>query len=134
MSDLRQKLVSAAIVGLPLVATVALGGSSASAQQQRNQMSYAEDVAPILKGYCESCHKPGGKGYEQSGLDLTSYEGLMKGTKFGAMVVPGKPDASNLIVMIKGEAKVRMPLAHKPLPNALVSKIWSWIFEGAKNN
>ena len=50
--------------------------------------SFSEDILPIFKGRCVSCHQSGGAGYEKSGLDLTSYEGLMKGTKFGAMVIP----------------------------------------------
>jgi len=57
----------------------------------------------------------------------------MKGTKFGPMVVPGKPDLSNLMVLIKGQGQIRMPKGHKPLPEELVDNIWKWIFEGAKN-
>jgi hypothetical protein len=34
---------------------------------------------------------------KKSGLDLTSYEGLMKGTKFGAMVIPRDSERSNLM-------------------------------------
>ncbi len=98
------------------------------------QMSFAGDINPILKGWCVDCHQPGGEGYEKSGLDLTSYEGLMKGTKFGPMVVPGHPDSSSLMTMIQGRAKITMPLRHKQLPNCLRNNVWSWIFEGAKNN
>jgi hypothetical protein len=134
MNALWQKLVSAIILGLSLAAIFALGGSGASAQQQRDQMRFSEDIAPIFRGNCVSCHQPGGEGYKASGLDLTSYDGLMKGTKFGPMVVPGKPDLSNLMVLIKGQGKMRMPLGHKPLPNELVNNIWKWIFEGAQNN
>ena len=101
---------------------------------QQSQMSFAEDINPIFKGYCVSCHQPGGQGYEASGLDLTSYDGLMKGTKFGPMVIPGKPDESNLIVLIDGKAKISMPFGHKLLPSCLRDNIWSWIFQGAKNN
>jgi hypothetical protein len=35
--------------------------------------------------------RSGGAGYEKSGLDLTSYAGVMKGTKFGRMVIPRDP-------------------------------------------
>jgi len=98
------------------------------------QLSYSEDIAPIFRGWCSSCHQPGGEGTNASGLDLTSYAGLMKGTKFGPMVIPGKPDESNLMTLVQGQAKVRMPFEHKPLPNCLRQNIWSWIFEGAKND
>ncbi|HTV29399.1 MAG TPA: c-type cytochrome domain-containing protein [Xanthobacteraceae bacterium] len=101
---------------------------------QHNRISFAEDIAPIFKGWCVSCHQPGGEGYNASELDLTSYDGVMKGTKFGPMVIPGRPDESNLIVLVEGRAKIRMPFGHKALPSCLRNNIWSWIFEGAKNN
>ena len=133
MKGLRLMLVSVAVGGLSLAgATLVTPMHQACAQQ--SHMSYAEDIAPIFRGWCVSCHQPGGEGYNASGLDLTSYDGVMKGTKFGPMVIPGHPDASNLIVLIEGQAKLRMPFGHKPLPNCLQQNIWSWIFEGAKNN
>ena len=46
-------------------------------------VSFKRDVQPILHDYCVNCHEPGGKGYVKSGLDLTSYQGTMKGTIFG---------------------------------------------------
>ena len=127
------------VLGSVAVGSLSLAGATVLAPihqacAQHAQMSFAEDIAPIFKGWCVSCHQPGGEGYNASGLDLTSYEGLMKGTKFGPMVVPGKPDTSNLIVLIEGRAKISMPFGHKPLPDCLRNNIWAWIFEGAKNN
>jgi hypothetical protein len=126
-------LLSVVAGSLSIAGSTALmpAGPACAAQAQ---MSYSEDVAPILRGWCVSCHQPGGEGSKASGLDLTTYEGLMKGTKFGPMVIPGKPDESNLMVLIQGEAKISMPLGHKQLPNCLRQNIWSWIFEGAKDN
>jgi len=101
---------------------------------QQGQVSFAEDIVPIFKGWCVSCHQPGGQGYDASGLDLTSYDSVMKGTKFGPMVLPGHPDESNLVVLIEGRARIQMPFSHKALPDCLRSNIWTWIFQGAKNN
>jgi hypothetical protein len=67
-------------------------------------MSFKDDVLPIFKGRCIDCHQPGGEGYEKSGLDLRTYAGVMKGTKFGAMVVPGNPDTSNLAWLLDWKA------------------------------
>ena len=129
--------------GITLIAitagSLALAGAAISppvrkACAQQAHMSYVEDVAPIFRGWCVSCHEPGGQGYNASGLDLTTYDGLMKGTQFGPMVIPGEPDNSNLLVLVEGRAKIRMPYGHKPLPACLRQNIWSWIFEGAKNN
>ena len=99
-------------------------------------ISYTDDIAPILKGRCISCHQPGGQGFEKSGLDLTTYAGLMKGTKFGPMVVPGSPDTSNLMWLLDWQASpaLRMPHGKKQLSSCDRDTIRNWIREGAKDN
>jgi mono/diheme cytochrome c family protein len=99
-------------------------------------MSYSEDVAPIFRGRCVVCHAPGGQGYEASGLDLSTYEGAMKGTKYGPMVVPGDPDSSNLMWLLdwRGAADTRMPHGKKKLSVCDRDAIRAWIRQGAKNN
>jgi hypothetical protein len=101
-----------------------------------SEISYSQDLVPIFRGYCLQCHQPGGAGTNASGVDLSTYEGLMKGTKFGRMVIPREPDMSNLVVLIDGRAspEIRMPHGQKPLPACLRQEIWTWIFQGAKNN
>ncbi len=133
MKKSRLVLVSVAAGSLSLAGATVLAPIRQACAQQ-DHMSFAEDIAPIFKGWCVSCHHPGGEGYNASGLDLTSYDGVMKGTKFGPMVIPGQPDTSNLIVLIAGRAKISMPYGHKPLADCLRNNIWTWIFEGAKNN
>jgi mono/diheme cytochrome c family protein len=98
--------------------------------------SFAEDVFPIFKGRCVGCHAAGQEGFEKSGLDLTSYEGVMKGTKFGPMVVPKDPDGSNLIWLLdwRGSPATRMPHGKKKLSTCDRNAIRTWIREGAKNN
>ena len=83
-----------------------------------------------------SCHQPGGAGYEKSGLDLTTYEGLMKGTKFGAMVIARDPESSNLMWLLDWRAspEVRMPHGKKKLSICDRNAIRAWIREGAKDN
>ena len=98
--------------------------------------SFAEDVMPIFRGRCVSCHQPGAEGFDKSGLDLTSYEGVMKGTKHGPMVIPRDPDSSNLVWLLdwRGSAEVRMPHGKKKLSTCDRNAIRAWIREGAKNN
>lgn len=132
-------IVSVVAGGLTLAgasAVLPLHQACAQASPARGQVSYSEDIVPIFKGWCVECHQPGGQGYEASHVDLTSYAGLMKGTKFGPVVLPGQPDASTLIALVYGRTseKIRMPFGHKPLPDCLRSNIWTWIFQGAKNN
>ena len=98
--------------------------------------SFADDVFPIFKGRCVGCHAPGQEGFEKSGLDLTSYEGVMKGTKFGPMVVPKDADSSNLVWLLdwRGSLQTRMPHGKKKLSTCDRNAIRTWIREGAKNN
>ncbi len=100
------------------------------------EASFKEDVFPIFKGRCIDCHQPEGQGYQKSGLDLSTYEGLMKGTKFGPIVVPGDPDTSNLMWLLDWRAspELRMPHGKKKLSTCDRDAIRNWIREGAKDN
>ena len=100
------------------------------------KLSFAEDILPIFTGRCASCHQPGAEGYDKSGLDLTTYEGLMKGTKNGPMVIPKDPDGSNLVWLLDWRAspQLRMPHGRKKLSTCDRNDIRAWIREGAKNN
>jgi hypothetical protein len=56
--------------------------------------TYQATFATLFAGRCAFCHG----GPEPKGeLDLTSYEGLLKGGRGGPAIVPGDPDASLLI-------------------------------------
>lgn len=98
-------------------------------------LTYQANVKPILESNCVSCHVPGGAGYEKSGLRMDSYEALMKGTKFGAVVVPGSSVSSTMYRLVSGQAdpSIRMPHGAASLPDADVATIAAWIDQGAKN-
>ncbi len=99
--------------------------------------SFKNEINPIFKKYCVECHHPGGEGEKASGLDLTSYEGVMKGTEYGPIVVPGDAFTSNLVVLIDGRADPRISMPHgarKGLTKWEKVMIRRWINRGAKNN
>ena len=102
------------------------------------EVSFKDDVQPILHDYCVSCHSRGGKGYAKSGLDLTSYEGLMKGTKFGPVVIPGNSDASTFTKLLTGTNRgLKMPMglnATGTLDRQYILILRKWVKQGAKNN
>ncbi len=138
-TDMRTRLLL--LSAATLLAIAAVGGyeiltSSDELCAASAKMSYAEDIAPILQARCVSCHKSGGEGLEKSGLDLSTYEGLMKGTKFGPMIIPGDPQSSNLMVLLDWRASpaLRMPHGKKQLSSCDRDAIRWWIREGAKNN
>jgi hypothetical protein len=135
--NIRNLGVASLIVGAISVAgAYALMPVHRACAATHGKISFSEDIAPILKGWCVSCHEPGGPGYNASSVDLRSYAGLMKGTKYGPVVIPKQPDASTLIALIYGRTskEIQMPFHHKPLPSCLRTNIWTWIFEGAKDD
>ena len=129
-------------VGAVLSMTLAVGGAVILAGRPspvcaaNAVVSFNDDILPIFKGRCINCHQPGGEGYEKNGLDLTTYAGVMKGTKFGSMVTPGNPDTSNLVWLLdwKGSPEIRMPHGKTKLSICDRDAIREWIRQGAKDN
>lgn len=106
--------------------------------QGKGEVSFKNDVFPIIYDHCLNCHIPGGKGYVKSGLDLRTYEGLMKGTKFGAVVKPGDSETSTFTKLLEGTNKgLKMPAglnASGTLDRQYILVMRKWVQQGAKNN
>ena len=88
------------------------------------------DVAPILDQSCTSCHS--GKD-APVGLHLDAYDAVMAGSKYGPVVVAGKPDESELVKRIRGESTPRMPYKKPPLSADEIQRITDWVKQGARN-
>ncbi|OHC75854.1 MAG: hypothetical protein A3G18_02200 [Rhodospirillales bacterium RIFCSPLOWO2_12_FULL_58_28] len=97
---------------------------------------FKSDVFPVLRMKCLECHQPGGAGHEKSGLDMTTYESLMKGTKNGPAVIPGDPLTSTLMMVLdkRTHKEIRMPFKRLPLTKEERGVIRKWIARGAKND
>jgi len=102
----------------------------------QKEISFKADVQPILKQYCLECHAAGGQGQEKSGLLMSTYESLMKGTRFGAVVKPGDTFTSAMIMLVEGRAdsSIKMPHDKAPLPKEKIDLLKKWVEQGAKNN
>ncbi|HKM61224.1 MAG TPA: c-type cytochrome domain-containing protein [Acidisphaera sp.] len=128
----------AALVALPVAMMIGTGNISSVRQASAAEpvVSFSDDILPLLKWRCGSCHQPGGEGLQQSGLDLTSYQGLMKGTKFGPVVVPRDPETSNLMLLLDWRVApaIRMPHGKKQLSTCDRDAVREWIRQGAKDN
>ena len=86
-------------------------------------------IQPLLTANCMPCH---GAGKPPKGIDLTSYESVMKGGKEGAIIKAGDPDGSKIDMALHGKGTKQMP-PKGPLAPADIAKIESWIKAGAKN-
>ncbi|MDC7784993.1 hypothetical protein PQJ75_23390 [Rhodoplanes sp. TEM] len=134
---LRGLTVVVAVLAAGTLSFDAVAQGAKSKQKQRTPtISFQEDIVPILKGRCVDCHQPGGAGFDTSGLDLRTHAGVMKGTKFGPMVVAGDPEASSLMALLDWRVKpeIRMPHGMKKLSTCDRDAIRRWIREGALNN
>jgi hypothetical protein len=123
--------VKAVSIGsLAAAAAFALAGCAPSG------VSFSKEVLPILSKNCAECHAPGKEGYVASGLDVSSYQALMKGGKFGPLVKPGDSLSSSLNMLIEGRAhpSIRMPHGRAKLPDKDIEILKTWVNEGAKNN
>ena len=137
-----KKLLSAMV--LPVGVALAVQGSTPDAApvegpasmwaHQAVQVSYANDVAPILEQYCLRCHGGTGEDGEiviELGYNMTTYEGLMAGSDYGPVIEPGDPENSLFLEMIvNGD----MPEEGDPVPAEQIEVLRTWIAEGAQNN
>ena len=117
--------------GLPiaLLATVFASGCS-------KPVSFSETILPMLQERCGECHEPGGKGLEKSGFSMADYDAIMKGTKFGPVIVAGSSASSSLMRMVehKTDPSIHMPHGKVGLTRNQLDTLRAWIDEGAKNN
>lgn len=92
-----------------------------------------QHVAPILTTRCAKCHTENGlMGPAPEGYRLTAYTATLSTTD-RVRVVPGNPDASELIRRIRGQARPRMPLDGPPLGDDDIRLLADWIKQGARN-
>lgn len=125
---MRRSMLSVAF-GLPLVLLFTGCGKLSTA-------SFENDVHPIMQKHCVECHLPGGAGFEASGFLVDSYASIMKGTKFGPVVVSGDALSSSLYRLVAGEvdASIQMPHGKDPISTEEIAVIEKWIEQGARDN
>ncbi|MEW6086010.1 MAG: c-type cytochrome domain-containing protein [Chloroflexota bacterium] len=105
---------------------ILLSGSTNSAAQP--EVSFVNDVFPILQNRCSSCHM--GE-YTSKNLHMDTYESLMAGSQNGPVIVAGNAKDSLLVEKISsGE----MPKRGPKLTPAQIQIIGDWINAGAPNN
>ena len=89
--------------------------------------TYAE-VAPILQKHCVVCHRGASA---PRGLQLDTYNNVLKGSARGPVAVPGSPASSELVRRLRGQSLPRMPLTGPPyLSEDEIVLIERWIAGG----
>ena len=103
--------------------------SPAVPQDSERKVNFVDDVSPILREYCVSCHR-GSRA--KNGLKLKSLRELMAGGSSGSPVVPGDASASLLYLVMTHEKSPTMPPDEDMLEPELLSVIQTWIDEGCR--
>ena len=133
-----------AAAGTVMAVAVLLGCMGAGSREKKGEVSFKNDVHPVIQKYCLPCHAE--ENYNPSELTLDSYSTLMAGGKHGKPVAPGDPDGSILVQKLSSDPPFgdQMPLKRKrrgegeavqrKLTDEEMAKLRDWIAQGARDN
>jgi hypothetical protein len=129
--------------GVLLAAVMVAQEKQDTSASRTKVVSFKDDVYPILKKRCISCHAVDED--NPSELALDDYETMMKGGKHGDVLVPGKAGESLLVQKLREDPPFgkRMPLNSRKkiqegkavwLTPEQEDTIATWVSQGAKDN
>ncbi len=133
---MRRFLTGFAALGLAVLA-VRMGRptqvqAAPAAQDAAALKVYSDKVVPIFQANCYRCH--GGMNH-RGGLQMDTKAGLYKGGHDGVAIVPGHPEQSLLVKLIRHEGPKNDPMdmpPHKPkISDADIATIEQWVKAGA---
>lgn len=75
----RRVMAVFAEVATGVLVGLTMTGPIRAASGPETAISFKEDVQPVLRERCVSCHSPNEEGTKASGLDLTNYASVMAG-------------------------------------------------------
>jgi hypothetical protein len=96
-----------------------------------DKITYQDSILPIVQANCAKCHNEDKK---KADLDLTSYQGILKGSASGAVVVSGNLDGSKLWRAIMQSEDPTMPPNQPRLPDHDLETFKGWIQGGLLEN
>lgn len=96
------------------------------------EISYLEEIQPIIEVHCYSCHSLNATHPEKPGYAfLDDYEGLKK---YALKTSVSNPSYSTLVARLRFIEYPGMPFKEDPLPDSEIKKIETWIKQGAPDN
>jgi mono/diheme cytochrome c family protein len=119
---------------LPICAFAAWKLTAISPSEPQGEVDFNSDIQPILLAKCFACHGPD-ESTRKAELRLDTKDGLLGGAGKTGVVIPGKPDESELFRrIIADSADERMPPAAfaKQLSDSERALFRRWIEQGAK--
>jgi hypothetical protein len=125
------------------VAGIAFGTLLVAATSAAAEVSFGNDVVPLLTAHCVACHMTGQEAGEIALHPKAAYDALVGvASRETALkrVEPGDPEKSYLYLKLTdahlpvGGSGEPMPMGNYPLPAEQIELVRQWIVEGAKRN
>ncbi len=93
----------------------------------QEKISYQDHILPLVEANCSKCHNADKK---KADLELTSYQGALKGSGSGAILVAGNPEASKLWKALTHAEEPFMPPNRPKLADQELELFRKWILGG----
>src|SRR5206468_979604 len=122
-----------AVVSLAALLLIIAMIAPKAAAADPGKLQYNRDIRPILAENCFACHGPDGN-KRKAKLRLDTHEGMLADLEGKRPIVPGKPDASEVIKRITStdeEEHMPPPKSGKKLRPEQIAILRRWIEEGA---
>jgi cytochrome c len=123
--------------GAAMAATIGLSVSSPRGVHAQDDASkpayYTEKVKPIFEANCARCHLGAN---HRGGLNLDTRASMLKGGHDKGVLIPGDPDNSLIVKLIKHEGPADDPMPMPPPPkdklsDADIAIVAKWVKAGA---
>ena len=121
------------LAGIVIAGCVLLGSPRLFAEEEaaEKKATYVDDVLPIFKARCGSCHNANDK---KGDLAVDSFAAIMEGGSSGTVLEGGDPDASYLWLLVTHQDEPKMPPESDKLPENELAVIRKWITGGLLEN
>lgn len=118
--------------------TAFLGAAGVASTCAAAPPSFTRDIKPLLSNRCFHCHGPDAEtreGGDDEGLRLDTFDGATADLGERFAIVPGKPDASELVARITSsdpDLVMPPPESGVPLTPDEIARLTAWIKAGAE--
>lgn len=107
------------------------GSPLRAAESPAKKANFQDDVVPIFRARCASCHNPD---KASADLDVMSYTQLLAGGASGEVIVAGDADSSRLFLLVTHAEEPKMPPKTGKIPDEEIQVIRQWIEGGILEN
>ena len=128
MTDSSSVLLRILILSIVVAAAApASAKDDAAAADAAKKITFEDDVLPIFRNRCGSCHNAADRA---GGLQLDDYAALMQGGGSGDVVYAADPDSSYLWMVVNHDEEPVMPPNSPKMPAGELALIRGWIDQG----